>query len=68
MAECFEHSYWNLLNEVVHTEIVLLTKKEMVYPMEITSQGIFTVGYISVFILEWIENNMVVRYKARLVA
>jgi len=36
--------------------------------MEITSQGIFTVGYISVFILEWIENNMVVRYKARLVA
>jgi len=36
--------------------------------MELTSQGIFTVGYISVFILEWIENNMVVRYKARLVA
>ena len=30
MAECFEHSYWNLLNEVIHTEIVLLTKKEMV--------------------------------------
>ena len=30
MADYFEHSYWNLLNEVVHTEIVLLTKKEMV--------------------------------------
>ena len=30
MAECFEHSYWNLLNEVIHTEITLLTKKEMV--------------------------------------
>ena len=25
-----EHSCWNLLNEVVHTEIVLLTKKDMV--------------------------------------
>ena len=36
--------------------------------MKLTSQGIFTVGYISVFILEWIENNMVVRYRTRLVA
>ena len=54
--------YWNLLRKVIHTEIVLLTKREVFWAVKPTPSCTFT-GYKSVFILEWIENNEVVRLK-----
>ena len=48
MAECFAHSYWNLLSDVIHAEIVLLTIKEIFWVVMPTPHGIFTVG-IEVF-------------------
>jgi hypothetical protein len=57
MAKCFAHSYWNLLSDVIHAEIVLLIRKEVQDLM------VPYCGYKIVFILEWIENNVVVRSK-----
>ena len=44
MAECFAHSYWNLLSDVIHAEIVLLTRKEVFWAVMLTPHGTFTVG------------------------
>jgi protein gp37 len=44
MAECLAHSYWNLLSDVIHAEIVLLTRKEVFWAMMPTPHGTFTVG------------------------
>ena len=63
MAECFAHSYWSLLSDVIHAEIVLLTRKEVFWAMMPTSHGTFTMGTKAFFVLEWIENNVVVRSK-----
>ena len=44
MAECFAQSYWNLLSDVIHAEVVLLTRKEVFWAMIPTPYGTFTVG------------------------
>ena len=44
MAECFAHSYWNLLSDVIQAEIVLLTRKGVFWDVMPTPHGTFTVG------------------------
>ena len=44
MTECFAHSYWNLLSDVIHEEIVLVTRKEVLWAVMPTPHGTFTVG------------------------
>ena len=63
MAECFAHSYWNLLSDIIHAKIVLLTRKRGVLGYDANTSWYLYCGYKSVFVLEWIENNMVVRSK-----
>ena len=61
MAECFAHSYYNLLSDIIHAEIVLPTKKEVFWGYDVNTSWYLYCGYKSVFIQEWIENNVVVR-------
>ena len=44
MAECFAQSYWNLLSDVIHAEVVLLTRKEVFWDVMPTPHGTFTMG------------------------
>ena len=68
MAECRERSDWIKWKEATETKLRLLNKRQVFGPVARTPPKVFPVGYKWVFVRKRNENNMVVRYKARLVA
>ena len=68
MAECRKRSDWVKWKEAIETELCLLKKRQVFGPVAPTPPKVFHVGYKWVFVRKRDENNVVVRYKARLVA
>ena len=67
MAECIKRSNWIKCKEAIEAELHSLKKREVFSSVIPTPRNIFPVGSKWVFIRKRIENNEVVRYKARLV-
>jgi hypothetical protein len=68
MAECRKHSDRVKWKEAIETELCSLSKRQVFGPVARTPPNIFPVGCKWVFVRKRDENNVMVRYKARLVA
>ena len=68
MAECRERSDWVQWKEAIETKLRSLNKRQVFGPVARMPPKVFLLGYKLVFVQKRNENNMVVRYKARLVA
>jgi hypothetical protein len=68
MAECQKCSDWVKWKEAIETELLSLSKRQVFGPVARTPPNVTPVGFKWVFVRKWDANNMVVRYKARLVA
>jgi hypothetical protein len=68
MAECQKRSDWVKWKEAIEAELRSLNKRQVFGPVARTPPKVCPVGYKWVFIQKRDENNVVVRYKARLVA
>jgi hypothetical protein len=68
MAECRKCSDWVKWKEAIEAELRSLNKRQVFGPVAHTPPNVCLVGYKGVFVRKRDENNVVVRYKARLVA
>jgi hypothetical protein len=68
MAECKRRLNWNKWKEPIEVELKSHKKGKVFTDVIPKPPNIFPVGFKWVFILKRYENNMVVRYKERLVA
>ena len=68
MAECRQRSDWVKWKEAIETELRSLMKRQVFGPVARTPPNVSPVGFKWVFVRKRDENNVVVRYKARLVA
>ena len=68
MAECRKSSDWVKWKEAIETELRSLSKRQVFGPDARMPPKVFPVGYKWVFVQKIDENNVVVRYKASLVA
>jgi hypothetical protein len=66
MTECRERSDWVQWKEAIETELRSFNKRQVFGPIARTPPSI-SVGFKWVFVRKRNENNVVVRYKARLV-
>jgi len=68
VAECRKRSDWVKWKEAIETELCSLSKRQVFGPIVRKPPKVFPIGYKWVFVRKRDENNVVVRYKARLVA
>jgi hypothetical protein len=68
ILECKKRSDWSNWKEAIKSELISLNKRNVFGPVGLTPEGVYPVGHKWVFVRKGDENNMVVRYKARLVA
>ena len=68
MKECKKRSDWPKWKEAICAELNSLKKRQVFGSVNLTPDGIYSVGHKWVFVRKRNEKNEVVRYKARLVA
>ena len=68
LAECKRRDDWPKWDEAIRVELDSLLKRKVFGPVVQTPVGVKPVGYKWVFVRKRNEENVVVRYKARLVA
>ena len=68
ILECKKRFDWSNWKEAIKSELISLNKRIVFGLVGLTPEGVYPVGHKWVFVQKRDENNMVVRYKARLVA